>query len=203
MAEFPQAIIDKQGYLDPHISIVNGNLRLNESVWDDLRIPVNAIRVPTSNYPDWYGYKGGQVLAFGDQAVEGNEEYINFNVQLPHNWKEGTNIEPHVHWVVESAVEADVVWQLTHSWANIGGTFPSETTINLIDSSGGGSNYHVYSDFSAINGSGKTLSSMLICSLCRHSSDAGDTLTSVDALLLEIDFHYQIDRFGSKYEASN
>jgi hypothetical protein len=51
MADFPEAIIETQGYLDPHISIEEGNLVLNEAVWDDLRIPVSSVKVPASNAP--------------------------------------------------------------------------------------------------------------------------------------------------------
>lgn len=203
MVEFPDAIIEKQGYLDPHITILNNNLRLNEPVWDDLRVPVNSVKVPAASYPDWVAYKGGLVLAFGDQAVEGNEEIVYFTVQMPHNWKTGSNILPHVHWTVDDTGSGDAVWKLTYSWANINSVFPTETPDTITDTFDGTSGKHLITSFNEIDASGMNLSSMLICSLRRNSSNAADTLTSQDIILLEIDIHYQIDRLGSKYEISN
>jgi hypothetical protein len=197
-------IIAVQDHLNSLFSREAGDIIfLKNAVYDDLFIPVNSVKVPASNNPDWVAFKGGLVLGFGDQAVEGNEEIVYFSVQVPHNWKEGTDITPHVHWAVASTTIANVVWKLTYSWASINGTFPSETTIIKTGSADGTNSKHNISIFDTIAGSGKTLSSMLVCSLKRNSSNAADTLTGEDALLLEIDFHYQIDRFGSRYAGSH
>jgi hypothetical protein len=59
--------------------------------------------------------------------------------------------------------------------------------------------HHKAVNATGIDGTGKTLSSMIICRLYRDVSDANDTYAS-DAFLLEIDFHYEIDTVGSRTE---
>jgi hypothetical protein len=38
--------------------------------WDDFRVSVNALKVSGSKPPSWTSYKGGEVLAFSDQAYD-------------------------------------------------------------------------------------------------------------------------------------
>ena len=169
------------------------------TVWDDLRVTVNAVKLSGSKPPTWTSYKGGEVLAFSDQAVAGNQEVIYFTVQLPHTWKAGSDIEPHIHWVGSTTSTDTVVWELTYSWANIQGQFPSETTIEGHGVPTATADYHQYTAIGEMSGTGKTESSMIICSLKRKSADASDTFTG-SAYLLEIDFHHEIEKMGSKNE---
>ena len=50
-----------------------------------------------------------------------------------------------------------------------------------------------------IVGTGKTLSSQIICSLTRNGLNALDT-SADDVYITEVDFHYQVDGFGSAQE---
>jgi len=50
-----------------------------------------------------------------------------------------------------------------------------------------------------IDGTGKTLSSMLICRLYRDPADAADTYPQ-DVAFLQFDVHYEIDSLGSETE---
>lgn len=89
-------------------------LVLETSAWDDLRAPATAIRLPASGFfnPAETGYKGGIVLAFGDEAT--NEEEAEFLFQLPHTYKQETAIYPHVHWVGEDSTAGNVKWGLEY-----------------------------------------------------------------------------------------
>jgi hypothetical protein len=58
---------------------------------------------------------------------------------------------------------------------------------------------HLLTPLPTMSGSGKTLSSMIICRLYRDA-DAGADDFAYDAGLFEIDFHYQIDSDGSRQE---
>lgn len=165
---------------------------------DDLRVPVNAVKLSGSKPPTWTDYKGGQVLAFSDQAVEGNEEVIYFIAQLQHARSADSNIEPHVHWVGEDNTAGNVRWKLTHSWANIDSAFPSESTLT-VDDANAETDIHNYASFGGITGTGKTRSSMLICSLRRNSSHANDTFTGKNAYLLEVDFHTYLSGIGDDF----
>lgn len=178
----------------------DGTLEFNgdATVWDDIRVPVNSVRVPGSKAPTWTTYSAGQLLAFDYQAVSGNEEEIYFVAQLPHGYKEGTNISPHVHWVPDVNDTGTVRWGLEYEWVNRDGTFSGTTTIyadHVIDQQ---INDQVKTFFSAISGAGKTISSMIVGRLFRNSSHANDDLTGMDLLLLEIDFHFEKDMVGSR-----
>lgn len=165
--------------------------------WDDLRTPINALKLSGVKPPTWTDYKGSQVLAFSDQAVLGNEEHAFFSMQLPHNYKEGTDITVHVHWIPEDDAGGNVYWRLDHSWANIGDTFPAETTIYVAGAAGTTADAHLMTTFADLTGTGKTISSMILCMIRRTSSNALDTYNGKSAYLLEVDAHYQIDSLGS------
>ena len=92
-----------------------------------------------------------------------------------------------------------VEWQLEYFWVNIDGTAGNTTILSLTDAGDGTAYKHQVASWSAISGTGKTVSSMLMCRIFRDGGNGSDTFTG-DALLLEIDFHYQIDTMGSRQE---
>lgn len=175
---------------------------LRSPEWEDIRVSVNTVRVPPAQPPTWVDYKGCQILAFADQAVESNEERVYFTVQFPHSYEEGTNIRPHVHWVGEDNTAGNVVWKLTYSWANMLTVFPGETAIIIADANSLTANYHNYAVLPEITGTGKEISSMMLCSLRRNSNNILDTYTGKDAYLLEFDVHFLENTPGSKEELS-
>lgn len=178
------------------------------TVWEDVLVTVNQVRVPAANDPAWTAYSAGQLLGFSYQAVEGNEEEVYFVVQIPHAYKEGSNVVPHVHWVGnENATDASEVvrWGLEYEWINQDGSFSATTTIHVdqaIEDDEG--DKHFRTDFAEIDGTGKTISSVLVCRLFRNSSHENDTYDSGTALalLIDIDFHYERDTEGSRQVAT-
>lgn len=187
------------------IDTTTGNLRLvgDATTWDDFRVEASIVKA---------GATAPQYKAFGPsgslQALmfeAGHHDEAMFEMQMPHNWKIGSNIYPHVHWTPTTADAGNVVWELEYSWCNIGGTFgaPSNMASDATAAGGtawahhltylksGGNNY--------IDATGKTLSSMLMCRIHRNSNAGSDTLNK-DVALLEVDFHYQIDSLGSDEE---
>ena len=177
------------------------DISYSDTYWDDLKVPVSSVKVrAAANPPDWDAFSGGNLqLLWFDQA---QMEQVFFTVQMPHAWKEGTDLHAHVHWTPNASGLAGqtVQWGLEYSWSNIGVTFPGTTIITgstpfpneqLV------ANRHYLTDLGDISGTGKTLSSMLICRLFRDATN--DTLPD-DAGLLEFDFHYEIDSPGSRQE---
>lgn len=181
------------------------NSRFNPTVyWDDLRIPVNSVRVQgVSNIPQWDAFKTGLQLLWFDATTM---EQVFFSIQMPHGYRLKTDILAHVHWVPASNGSANqkVSWGLEYALSEIGDVFPSTTTIY--------GNEHVPADVSVvadkhyltpigtIDGSNITsVSAMLSGRLFRDATGAGATDNyTADAGLLEIDFHYQIDSLGSR-----
>jgi len=168
------------------------------TVYDDLRVDVNGVKLPTIDPPTWTAFRGSQLLGFASETVEANEELVYFTAQFPHARKDGSNIEAHIHWTTIDTSSVDSVkWELTYSWASIGDTFPTETAIYGTELVGTQARKHIMTDIGIIDGTGKNISSMIVCRLRRKSSNASDTFTG-SALLLEIDFHYEIDALGSR-----
>lgn len=179
----------------------DGTLEFNGSatVFDDIRTPMTAIRITGpggTTPPDEVLYKGSVVLAFG--GAGGDDEKGFFIVQVPHWYKEGSDITPHIHWTPEDNTAGVVRWILTYSWANEEAAFPGETTEVIEVAADEVTDQHQRDDFSAISGTSKTISSMFLCSIQREDSDANDTYDNKDAYLTEIDFHAEKDTVGSR-----
>lgn len=175
----------------------------NATVWEDLRTPVTALKVPAAKAPTWTAYNGTQLLGFSYQAVAGNEEEVYFVIQIPHAYKEGSDIYPHIYWTPNEDTVDDpevVRWGLEYEWQNIDGTFAGTTTIYAEESMTDRINDHIMTEFAAIAGAGKTISSMITCRLFRNSSHVNDTYDNGTALalLLEIDFHVELNTMGSR-----
>jgi hypothetical protein len=124
-----------------------------------------------------------------------------FTLQMPHSWKEGSDIYPHVHWVPESdlGVGEAVEWGLEYTWASIGSTFGDTTIISsdVPEIPNPTTGTHELTRLGTIDGSGETLSSMIVCRVFR---DGVSDNYSGNAGLMEIDFHYEIDTIGSRQE---
>jgi hypothetical protein len=103
-------------------------------VWDDLRVPVNAIRVGPVRPADFSVFRDGLLsLAFSTTF----EQQVYFAVQMSHRWDQSTPIRPHVHWSVTSTNIGTVAWNLEYSWANINDAFPASITISAVSSATG------------------------------------------------------------------
>ncbi len=169
------------------------------TVFDDIRTPITAIRITGpggTTPPDEVLYKGSVVLAFGGAGTDDEKGF--FVVQIPHSYKEGSDITPHIHWTPEDNTAGNVRWIVTYSWANYGSAFPGETTDPQVFACDTITDKHQKDVFTAISGTGKKISSMLLCSIQREDSDGTDTYNNKDAYLLEIDFHFEMDMTGSR-----
>jgi len=172
--------------------------------WNDLRVePV--VRTTGVKAPTFTAYKTNVYLYDFDDAVLASEKEVFFTVQLPHDWKEGSTIYPHVHWIPRTAGTAGHValWVMDFTMADIGSAFGATTQISGTTLVGGGAittaDAHLITPLASIGMSGQNISTVLVCRLYRHSSDASDTYTGT-AGLLYVDFHYEIDTIGGSKE---
>jgi hypothetical protein len=183
---------------DGRLRITN-NVNINPTAWDDIRVPLTRARIlGQASDADFDVYKGSvRAFTFDDTT----DEEIFFSVQLPHNFTYGTNIHPHVHWAPTNTNTGDVRWCLEYTLAEEGGTFGGTTTDCFLSAGTGTADEHILAEFSDIDGSAiDTLSAMLLCRLYRDANHVDDDYNA-DAVGLEIDFHYEIDDFGSRLEA--
>lgn len=203
-----QLHVEARDYIVPTATVIDqhGSVRMQGSTttWDDLRISGASTRVGVTapTLVQFLAAGGLRVLRFDDAQ----HDEVHFEVQMPHDWKEGSKIYPHVHWCPITAEAGNVVWQLDYSWASHGGTFPAVTTLTSDATAAGGTAWvhkmTALKDGSGnryIDGTGHTISSMLVCRLHRDAGQGNDTL-SEGVAFLEFDIHYERDSLGSATE---
>ncbi len=116
------------------------------TAYTDLVVPLFNTRLGSDRQAVWSkmlddgaGSRGVYTYTFESVGTD-NEEEVFFSVQLPHNWKEGSAIYPHVHWSPQTTGHnGSVVWGLEYSWVNYDAasplTFPNTTIITATSAS--------------------------------------------------------------------
>ncbi len=177
------------------------------TVWDDMRVTMDkgtnsaalGFLPGTATGPEIYYFRDAQGV-----------EAMSFSVQLPHSWKEGTTIFPHIHWTPKTTVALGQVvqWNFEYSWANYDPTpvaFPAITTSTVTVASPFTLGTHLITSLTGsnvgISATGKKVSSILVCRIWRNADvgNASDTYAG-DCGALSLDFHFQMDTFGSRGE---
>lgn len=178
-------------------------LTLTGDCWDDTQVPALAFKTGATA-PGFEAFCPSGTLLCYTFAGAGTDDQVYFTVQLPHSYKEGTDIYPHVHWAETATTGAgtNVVWGLEYSWANVAGTFGAPSTIYVTNSVSGTNWKHSLSSFPTITGTSKTVSSILVCRMFRNANTATADDYDQSAACLGFDIHYQIDTLGSKNETS-
>jgi hypothetical protein len=186
--------VEEDGFVEQHGEALS---------WEDLRTPVNMLKFSDTKPPIWTSYKGSYVAAFEDQAV--NYQSIYWVWQLPHSYKLGTDLYPHIHTVPEDDTSGNVYWQFTYSIAKKDGIFPNPTSVYGIAAMPAVADYHKFDYLAVISGAiipsdSVDLSTIILCGLHRRSDDPLDTFGGKSVYLLEVDLHYQQDTAGSRQE---
>ena len=182
----------------------------NATVWDDINVFPDATTRGSLTPPTWSQFltdgaaSQGVYLYFFNASSE-NELF--FTVQIPHAYKVGTDLFPHVHWTTltgtPNSTNSRVTWALEYSVISIGGTF-ANTTTNLGSTIIGtitpvGTGQHLITSLGTISGTGLGISSIIVCRFYRDADSATDDFPNT-AGLLGFDIHYQQDTQGSRQE---
>lgn len=191
------------------LDIVTGTgktLVLNTPVWDDLRITPGSFDRPGGSDPAYVAYtpSGAGTSTYALEFAVGS--IASFFCQLPHGYKTGEDIKCHIHWTPGAKGVAEngkfVGWKLDYTWASIGSAFGAMATLDLSDACDGTNHKHQMTSDVTLTGTGKGISSMLICNVKRTDTGADDDWVGNTAgnlpLLLEIDFHFPVDTIGSR-----
>jgi hypothetical protein len=158
--------------------------------WASLYIPITAGKQNAASKPDFDYTNNGYSFDKNDET-----EILYFIVSLPHSYKEGTNIYPYLHW--QHAIETPPYWGFSYRWYNQGATVPAFSTaeeINAIDFAfGEGVTINNRTPFTAMSGTGKTVSSIIEIKLYRKDGNTPDGEVVATGLSL----HYYADSLGS------
>jgi len=176
-----------------------------DGYWEDARIVPGAFQFAGSSDPTLSGWQpGGAGATFRVFEFNTGDEVF-FTVQIPHSYKEGTSLRPHIHWtprdrgVIENG--KTVNWRLDYSIASVDGVFTASATIDLTDTCDGTDDKHQVTPSGTIPGQGIGISAMLACRVYRL---AGDTWANNGPgqlpAILEFDIHFEANTNGSRQE---
>lgn len=167
----------------------------NATVWNELTFPATSLN--TSEVETAMPYDTTNI---GLSAEPDDTEETAVIVHMPHSWKVGSAIYPHIHWDPTTTNAGNVLWRIKYKWTNIGSTEAgSFTTLNLLQTANGTAFKQQEADFSSISGAGKTMSSILTIIIQRVGDDVTDNYTG-NALFKEFDMGYEMDTVGSRSE---
>jgi len=169
-----------------------------EDAWEDLKAPSTAINPPgAASDPDRSTTTG--LLEFSASATN----IVTLAMQMPHAWKLGTDISPHIHIWYPDGNSGNSVWKLEYQVAGINAAFPGSYTADTKTFAAPEvADQHVLHPFDDIDMSGiDGVSSMMLFKLSRLGGEAADTYGSAMPLL-EFDIHYIRDANGSDEEVS-
>lgn len=185
---------DTMDYRDLRFEVAS--IALYDEAWDDLRFPVQGITLAgLSTPPDTQADTG--LLLFDNVAIES----VSVLAQLPHSWKQESAIVPHIHWAKTSDAAGDVVWTMRYKWFNVGevqGAW-SDVIVGTDALTIDATQKQNITTFGKIDGTDKRISSLVLMQIGRLPTAPEDDYAA-DALLYEIDIHYQVNGFGSQEE---
>lgn len=201
--------IDISGNVSLHGNLdISGSFSMNHgiitlegsaTVWEDLQVPGLSITGPAVGAPVLGTAVGNIELYMFSQT-----ESVFLAVQLPHSWKIGSTIYPHVHgFVRESSTNANVVFGLEFSWNSSFScqAFPAPQTYYMCATMTSNvaplASLYIDANVGITPSAGAALSSMIICRLFRQSA-ASNYSGAIG--LASFDVHFERDSMGSREE---
>ncbi len=164
--------------------------------WKDQLTDLSSGRVAGANTPTWAAFVGG-ISAYSFSATLMNEMW--FNIHIPHEFRPGTRIYPHVHWSVLGTNTGTVRWGFEytvakgHAMAGFGATqtvyveqaYPGQT---------GGAPTHMIAEVSDANAIAYDFEpdTVVMFRLFRDAANVADTQTAA-AFAFYADIHFQSD----------
>ena len=166
----------------------------SDVAWDDIILSPDVIqggatrpdRITLIGNIDAYAFNGSTTV-----------EEMSSSFEMPHDYKVGTDLRPHIHWCPSDTNAGDVKWQLEITIAGKDIAFPTVTTISAIETSNQVDRAHQVVEFDVIDGTNINIGDITGFRLFRDPTDAEDTYGS-DAIFLSLGFHYEIDGDGSR-----
>ena len=167
----------------------------NATVWDDLMFPFTVGSQGFNTYPPVV--RDSAYYAFAVDSAGNDAQYMQFVVQIPHNYKMGSTIYPHVHYKQETPSGTTPVFLVKYKWYNLTGTTRkgwSWLTMATATDTIRYTHQLVYNT-AGIAGTGITqVSSIFVCNVYLKSLASGSTACNA----WQFDIHYERDDMGSR-----
>ena len=178
--------------------------------WDDLRFPFTGRKIDESSGRIRMNYYNG-CIEFDDNARFTVNEGITMIFQMPHDWKSGSIIRPHFHWIQTGVVTPN--WLLAYkiydnnSLTTIDTDYSNHTVVKAeaLEFTYTSGNLCQISRFPDIDMSAYGISDFVHYAFFRDSENSSGLFAGVDvgadpSYVFEFDVHYQRDTFGSRQE---
>lgn len=165
--------------------------------FDDIQVPALLLTRGGTGIPALEVFKNGVYLyTFTDESVAGNEKQLFFTLQLPHSWKAGSVVEPHIHYSPYTNTAGTVRFGLEYVWQSINGVYGATEPIIYVDADKGSLAFaHKIKTFGNISGAGQTASSVIVGRVFRNSSHGNDNYAD-KVFIVSLDFHIEHDKLG-------
>jgi len=174
----------------------------NATVWNDI-LPMAVDVAGGASAPSFTAYNGN--LRAYEFVGAATLKDLHAGFQLPHSYKEGSDIGLHLHLYVPNDVTGGTIkFYVEYTWANFNQTgtiTPTLTSGTIVRTAGAGINNNIMLSFPAITGTGKTISSILMVRIYRDPTDVADTFAS-SVWLKGLDLHIEQDQIGSNTETT-
>jgi len=167
--------------------------------WNDIYIPLAAAKVPASNAPTWSTYSSNL-----KSYTFGLNDYADLStVEILHNWKEGTDIDVHVHIITDgdnNATARKVKYQIFYDIGDMGEQMAGEANFSGEEDIPANEPdiTHHYIDIGEITGTNYKVGSLLKLRVKRIAGTGVEPIS--DPFVEMIGVHYQIDTLGSRTE---
>lgn len=168
--------------------------------WEDVNVaPFSTSLGPNVRPPDITKYRDNGLGSTGTYVYtfdDAREPEVFFTCQLPHSYKQGSDIKAHCHFSTPTQTATTITWGLEYTWVSIGAVAaPSVIISNATPCPP--AYQHTIGSIGTISGAGKGISSILVCRLFRTPGGYAGS-----AALLSVDFHIQLDSIGSTTDIS-
>ena len=173
-----------------------------QTVFDDFVVPIVAANAAGVSPPslvkvndDGAGSTGVYYYGFAHNAIR----EVFFTIQLPHRYKAGTAIRPHIHWGPTTANTGNVRWGLEYCISNVNQQAALTSIIYGTGAAPGVLRQQVITGFPHIDGTDLRESSLLNCRFFRDATHVSDTY-GFSAVAMSFDIHFEVEKLGTVSE---
>ena len=178
------------------------NNSVGEEQWDDIIVPGFALGSGASAPATTAFTPVTGMNLYGFSGTNSTPDELYATMELPHTYKEGTDLHPHVHWSPATNAAGNVAWQIDYSVQNInnGIVYPNSTRISGASAASTVAFSHQLTEIDGpIPGTGRKIGDVITMRLFRDPTIGQDTYAGA-AMLLSLGIHYRRDTLGSRGE---
>jgi hypothetical protein len=163
--------------------------------WDDITADLSAGKAVGANAPTWATLRDG-ISAYEFSKTIMNEIWITFHIK--HDYKEGTNVYPHIHWTTNSTTATGTVrwgFEYTVAKGHDQAAFPASTTVYVEYTFSANKQYqHFISEVTDAQAfDAFEADTLVLMRIFRDAAHANDTFDDT-VFGLTADIHFQGDR---------